>query len=240
MQPHASVLVELGIATMAVVALALVGLMLFVTSGRRAALGFALGAAAWLSLTGALGYSGFFAHFDSTPPRIALLMLPSLGLPLRLGLSRLGKALANAPLALLVGVQGFRLPLELVMHRAASEGTMPPQMTFSGANFDIVTGATALVVAALAARGQAPRWLLLGWNALGSLLLATILVIAVASLPNFAAFGAEPEKLNTWVAYFPFVWLPAGPVSAAVLGHVLLWRRLLSRGMRGRGYEPLS
>ena len=112
------------------------------------------------------------------------------------------------------------------MHQAARDGTMPPQMTYTGGNFDILTGISALVVATLAARGLAPRWLLLAWNALGSLLLVAILVIAVLSLPTFAVFGSEPARLNTWIAYFPFVWLPAGLVSAAVLGHVLLWRRL--------------
>ena len=132
------------------------------------------------------------------------------------------------------------MPLELVMHQAAREGTMPAQMTYTGGNFDIVSGVSAILVAALAARGLAPRWLLVAWNALGSVLLVTILVIAVVSLPTFAAFGSDPARLNTWVAYFPFVWLPAGLVSAAVLGHVLLWRRLWSRGMRGRALRPLS
>jgi hypothetical protein len=81
---------------------------------------------------------------------------------------------------------------------------------------------------------------LLGWNALGTFLLIAVVTIAVASLPVFAAFGREPARLNTWVGYFPFVWLPAGLVSAAVLGHVLLWRRLLSYGMRGRAFAPVS
>jgi hypothetical protein len=240
MQPHASTLVAFGIPALAGLALGLVGLSIGLTSGRRSAVRFGLAAAVWLLLTGAVGLSGFFADFRGMPPRLLLLMLPSLGLPLLLAFSRIGTALLDAPFALLIGVQAFRLPLELVMHRAAREGTMPEQMTFTGWNFDILTGATALLVAALAARGQAPRWLLLGWNTLGSLLLVTILAIAVASLPSFAAFGPEPAQLNTWVGYFPFVWLPAGPVSVAVLGHVLLWRRLLSRGMRGRDFEPLS
>ena len=148
--------------------------------------------------------------------------------------------LANAPLWLLIAFHAFRLPLELVMHRAASEGVMPPQMTFTGLNFDIATGATALLLAPLAARGWAPRWLLWCWNSLGTLLLLNILAVAVASLPAFAAFGGDPSRLNTWIAYFPFVWLPAGLVSAAVLGHVLLWRRLLSYGMRGRAFVPVS
>ena len=54
-----------------------------------------------------------------------------------------------------------------------------------------------------------------------------IIGIALASLPRFHAFGSAPSQLNTWVAYFPFVWLPAGLVSSALLGHVVLWRRLL-------------
>ncbi len=240
MKPHASLVVELGIPTLALIVLSALSLLIRRCSGNRAALGFALAAAAWLSVTAILGARGFFAHGDGAPPRIALLVLPTLALPLVLGFSRIGTALAGAPLAVLIGLHGFRLPLELVMHRAASEGIMPPQMTYTGANFDIVTGATALLVALLAARGWAPRWLVLGWNVLGSVLLVAILAIAVASLPALAAFGREPERLNTWVGYFPFVWLPAGLVSAAVLGHVLLWRRLSARGMRGRALEPLS
>lgn len=230
----------MGIPALAVIVLA--GLALFIrgVAGNRAALGFSLAAAGWLGITAALGALGFFTANDRVPPRILLLMLPTLGLPVALGFSRIGTALSSAPLTMLIGLQSFRLPLELVMHRAATEGTMPEQMTFTGANFDIVTGATALLVALLAARGFAPRWLVLGWNVLGSALLVTILAIAVASLPAIAAFGQEPERLNTWVGYFPFVWLPAGLVSAAVLGHVLLWRRLCARGMRGRALEPLS
>jgi len=240
MRPNASYLVELGIPTLALVVVALVGLAVRRIAGARAAIGYALGAAVWLSLTAVLARGGFFTDPGSRPPRVLFLMLPSLGLPLLLGLSRTGKALASAPLWLLIGLQSFRLPLELVMHRAATEGTMPVQMTYTGANFDIATGATALVIALLVARRALPGWLIIAWNALGSALLLAILAIAVASLPGFAAFGKQPERLNTWIAYFPFVWLPAGLVSAAVLGHVLLWRRLWSRGMRGCAHELLS
>lgn len=218
---------------------ALVGLGVLCTAGQRRAGLFTLVVGAWLAAAAALGLNGFFAQ-DGLPPRFMFLLLPTLALPLLFGLSRTGAQLAKAPLSLLVAFHAFRLPLELVMHQAAAEGVMPPQMTFTGMNFDIMTGVTALIVAALAARGWAPRWLLLGWNALGTLLLVVILAIAVASLPAFAAFGDEPARLNTWVAYFPFVWLPAGLVSAAVLGHVVLWRRLLSYGMRGRASVPVS
>lgn len=240
MAPHASALVRFGIPALALLVTAFVGLGVLCFSGPGRARRFALGAAAWLGFAAVLGHSGFLADFSSAPPHILLLMIPTLGLPFAFGFSRIGNALTQAPLAVLVGFQGFRLPLELVMHQAAREGTMPMQMTYTGSNFDIVSGVTALLVGALAAYELAPRWLLLAWNVLGSGLLVVILVIAVASLPRFALYGSEPVRLNTWIAYFPFVWLPAGLVSAAVLGHVLLWRRLWSHGMRGRALRPLS
>lgn len=234
MTPHASSLVQLGIPGLALLVVGLVTIGVARSSGRRVAARFALAVAAWLAFTGALGASGFLADFSSRPPHLLVLFLPTLVGTVLLGLSRLGAELSSLPIAALVGLQSFRLPLELVMHRAATEGTMPEQMTFTGHNFDIVTGVAAIAVAVLAARGKAPRWLLLGWNLLGSALLLTILVVAVVSLPTFGLYGREPHQLNTWVAYFPYVWLPAGLVSAALLGHVLLWRRLLVHGMRGR------
>ena len=36
-----------------------------------------------------------------------------------------------------------------------------------------------------------------------------------------------PERLNTWVAYAPFVWLPAVMVVCALIGHLVIWRKLL-------------
>lgn len=225
---------------LAVLVMVLVVVAVFKTSERRVAVTLAAGIALWLASTGLLASAGYFARFEGLPPPLFLLLLPTLGLPVLLGLSRTGSALARLPLAALVLFHAFRLPLELVMHRAAAEGTMPPQMTYTGLNFDIVSGATALVVGGLALFGRAPHWLLLAWNALGSLLLAAIVAIAVASLPQFQAFGHEPSRVNTWVAHFPFVWLPAGLVTSGLLGHVILWRRLLSHGMRGRALEPLS
>jgi hypothetical protein len=43
----------------------------------------------------------------------------------------------------------------------------------------------------------------------------------------FRWFG--DERLNVFVTYPPFVWLPAILVMAALMGHVLVWRRLSGR-----------
>jgi hypothetical protein len=61
--------------------------------------------------------------------------------------SRLGTLLISGlPIWFLVGSQVFRLPLELLMHRAYIEGIMPVQMSYSGRNYDIVSGITAGVL----------------------------------------------------------------------------------------------
>jgi hypothetical protein len=75
---------------------------------------------------------------------------------------------------------------------------------------------------------------IVAWNLLGTLLLVNIVSIAVASLPTFAAFG--PDRLNTWVADPPYVWLPGVLVPAALFGHILTWRKLarVPRDLLGR------
>ncbi|MGH7459889.1 MAG: hypothetical protein ACREMA_02530, partial [Longimicrobiales bacterium] len=181
-----------------------------------------LGTALWLAVT--LGAAA--AHrLRFEPPTFMLFILIALSGSFAIGLSPVGRRLAaGLPLALLVGVQGFRLPLELAMHRAYGEGIMPVQMSYSGYNFDIVTGSLAIVLSAAVALGYAGVGLVRLWNWLGSLLLANVLIIAVLSTPLFRAFDTEP--LNTWVTQPPYVWLPAVMVPMALIGHIVVFRRL--------------
>lgn len=196
--------------------------------------GFALAAiAAWMLFTGELAGRGWIAQFDQWPPRLAFVFAAAVALGLGVGMSPIGGRLAlGIPLAVLVGIQAFRLPLELVMHRAAVEGVMPVQMSYSGWNFDILTGITAIPVAALLAMGRMPRWGVWLWNIGGMILLATIIGIALASSPMIRAFGDEPSRVNSWVAYFPYIWLGTVLVPAAIVGHVVITRKLLQERKR--------
>lgn len=194
--------------------------------GGPSTLGVSACAFLWLWATGGIGLSGVLGRFDLTPPPFALLLAITLLVCAYLGLSRIGAALAAAPLTWLVGLQAFRLPLELAMHRAAVEGVMPEQMSYTGWNFDILTGITALLLAPLIAAGRAPRRALAAWNALGALLLANVVTIAIASTPMFRAFGKAPHKVNTFVAFFPYVWLPTVLVASALVLHIATARAL--------------
>lgn len=205
---------------------------------RRGAVLVAVVAAAWMTLTWTLAARGVLLDFSRLPPPFVLLFAAILSLAASLGLSPLGLRLATGiPLWVQVGVQGFRLPLELAMHDLAARGIMPDQMSYSGRNFDVVTGATAIVVAAAVRAGLGGRRLVAAWNALGLLLLVNILVVAIASTPVFAWFG--PERLNVFAMTVPYVWLPAVMVLAALSGHLLIGRALAaSRAPHDAGGGP--
>lgn len=213
-----------------VVAISIVGLAARFVD-RTAAIRSAAAIVAWLALTGALSSLGLFARWTSRPPPLMPSMALMLALTVWLALSRIGmKTSQSVPMAALVGVQAFRLPLEVVMHEAAAEGLTPAQMSWSGLNFDVITGATAIAVASLAATGNAPRWLLLAWNVAGLALVVTVASIGIASTPMFAAFGTDPARVNTWIAWFPFSWLPTFLVPVALAGHLVMLRRLVTDG----------
>jgi hypothetical protein len=150
-----------------------------------------------------------------------------LAIAIGLALSPVGRRIAfGLPLAALVGYQGFRVLVELVMHRAYVEGLMPVQMSYSGRNFDIVTGLTALLLGAWLLSGERQsRGLVFAWNTLGLVLLANVVGVALLSAPTpLRVFMNEPA--NVWITHAPWVWLPAVMVLAALCGHLLVYRRL--------------
>ncbi len=191
----------------------------------RSSKGWAIGVVVVMAVQFGLAWLGVLRDQNIKPPPIMAMMAFTMLYTLMLAFSSTGRSMAaNHSFAMLIGSQAFRFPLELVMHRAASDGLMPAQMSYSGCNFDILTGITAIPVAWLASKGQAPRWLLIAWNALGSFLLLAIMAIAISSMPFIQAFG--PDHVNTWVFDPPYVWLPGVLVPAALLGHILIWRKI--------------
>jgi hypothetical protein len=212
---------DLTVYGLAILALAVGAL---VAAGSRRP-GVVLGIAVIMAVQLGLAYSGILGQWNRTPPPMVLMLLACFAITVAFAYSRIGEEMATRlSYAALIGSQAFRFPLELWMQHASGERVIPRQMTYSGSNLDIVSGLTAMVVAAVAARELAPRWLLTGWNALGSLLLLNIIVIAVRSMPMIQAYGEF--RMNARVADAPFVWLPGVLVQAALLGHLLVWRKL--------------
>jgi hypothetical protein len=202
----------------------------------------AVGLAALFGVSGVLAYSGVLAHVTRPVPPMMPLLAFATAATVVFGCSAAGARVATRlPLFSLVGFQAFRIPLELVLRRAAEDGVLPVQMTFAGDNFDVVSGVTALALGVALYFADVPRAVVAVWNALGFALLSVIVAIALASMPWIRAFG--PDHVNVLVLQFPYVWLPIVLVQAALLGHVLVLRRLLSdrasaRGEMRRAFSP--
>jgi hypothetical protein len=184
------------------------------------------GVAIWLGAQAAAALSGWLGRFDVRPPPMVIWFMSMVVMTLALAWSPFGRRFADKlPFVALIGFQAFRLPLELIMHRAVAAGIMPNVMSFTGYNFDIVTGATALPLALYAWRRPLPRPLIVLWNLTGQILLIVVAMVALAASPIFRAFG--DDQLNVWVTQFPYVWI-AVMVAAALFGHVVTMRKLLA------------
>jgi hypothetical protein len=177
-------------------------------------------------VTGLAGWLGLVRDFQRVPPPMFVLLLAAVVLTVVTAISRVGSRLvAEAGIVWLVGVQAFRIAVEVFLDWGHRVDLVPVQMTFEGRNWDIISGVSAAAIAWLAAKRQAPRWLVLLWNCVGLALLLNIVVIAILSMPTpLRRFHNEP--VNSFVAYFPYIWLPTFLVQLALFGHLLVFRWL--------------
>ena len=182
----------------------------------------AMGAMLWLVATGLAALSGAL-HGFSLSLFTALMILTG-----GVAFSRVGTVLVAAvgPVGL-IGFQFFRVPVAVFLRGMYQAGQVPVQMTYEGLNLDIFAGLTAPAMAWLVWRGKVGFYAIWAWNALGLVLLAEAIVIAVLSMPTeFRVFTNEPA--STFATYAPYVWLPTVLAPAALLSHLLVFRWLSS------------
>lgn len=189
---------------------------------------FALLLVGWACVSGALAQAGFFAVHQQ-PWRALPLVALTLAFTVWCSRSPAGQILIDAtPLWSWPALQSFRLPMEWLLHSLYENGVIGVQMTYEGRNFDILVGASAPLMALALWRTGHLTWvrrLALGWNLLGMLLLANILVVGVLSVPfPFQVFTDGPP--NRMVTEFPFVWLPFLLIPLALFAHIASWRQL--------------
>lgn len=181
-----------------------------------------------LIVSAVVSFSGVL-EYQMFPPPAALFFLGTLAVGIGLAFSRMGKQMAfHLPLYALVGFQVFRLPLELVLHAWYEQGVLPVQMTYSGDNFDIVTGILAIVVAVGLSMGRLDKKAVWVFNVVGSLLLLRVASIALLSAPlPIRSYMNDPPVLLAFHA--PYSWIGPICVAAALFGHIAVFRALLKK-----------
>lgn len=194
-----------------------------------------LGLLAWVAYMTALGYGGVIADAKLVPPGLFYAMVPTIMLAVFTASTAAGKVIATSiPVSLLVAAQSFRLVVELFLHGLWREGLLPTMMTYHGANYDIVVGASAPVAAWLLARGLLPARLALLWNAVGIAMLANVAGRGVLTAPGVLHLVAT-EVPNLAVGTFPYSYIPGLMVPLALVLHILAIRALRDRMPRGSG-----
>jgi hypothetical protein len=178
----------------------------------------------WLSGIVLVVWSGWL---DAEPRRVLIFMAAMNLVSLGVGLSPIGRWLASVPLIWLVAFQGFRLPLELVLHSWVAQGFIPGTMTWTGRNWDIVSGVLALVAAPLCKRSTAWAWLA---NGVGLVLLANVVRVVILSSP--VPFGWPVFPKLELIFHVPYVLIAPVCIGGALIGHIALTRALLATPVR--------
>ncbi len=183
-----------------------------------------VGICGWLAFIAMMARSGFYQDFHSLPPKIAFAIVPTLIAVIILGLSRNVKAIADAlPPSWIIGLQSFRILIEIVLWQLVLQGRIARMMSIEGANYDLITGATATVIGWIAARtGNGP--LQRAWNIMGLALLANVMVRGMLNMPTRFRF-LHDEPANTIIAAFPYIWLPCFSVAVALFLHIVSLRQ---------------
>ena len=127
----------------------------------------------------------------------------------------------ETPVVWLVGLQTFRLPLELILHHWAEIGTIPKTMTWTGSNIDIVAGIVALLFTPLLRFHKKLVWVP---QLIGFFLLLNVLRVVLMSSPF--PFSWELETPLLLAMYFPYVLIAPLFVLPAFMAHLLLFKKL--------------
>jgi hypothetical protein len=198
---------------------------------RRTAMAALAGLALWLLYAGAIGYAGLIADPGRRPPGLAFILAPFVAWLVALTGFRLGHRIhRTVPLALLVGLQGFRVVVELFLEGLWRSGLLPEMMTFHGANLDILVGLSAPVVAWLISRNAISGTAVWLWNLVGLLLLANVVARGILTAPGPLQLLTDDHP-NRAIGIFPFSYIAGLMVPLAATLHIACL-------MRGRNAAP--
>ena len=182
----------------------------------------------WIVFQSVISISDFYATTDSTPPRVALLLIPPLAITIILFSVRRGKVFIDGlDIRTLTLFHVIRIPVEVTLYWLFLHKAVPELMTFEGRNFDILSGISAPVIYYLVfVKMKLSKSALLIWNFICLALLLNIVFNALLSIPGmFQKFAFDQP--NIAVLAFPFVFLPSVLVPMVLFSHLAAIRLVL-------------
>lgn len=176
----------------------------------------------WIAFFSAIVASGVLEKYTLSALPITFLIL-QIGAIL-FARSKHGGEFTKLPIYWLVGFQTFRLPLELILHTWSISKTVPETMTWTGQNFDIVSGILALGVFIPALRNKKYFWFV---NIVGIILLFNVVRVVVMS--SGLPFSWPLDRPLQLALYLPYAYIAIVCVWSALVGHIIITRALLKK-----------
>jgi hypothetical protein len=176
----------------------------------------------WIAFFSVVAVSGVLEKYTIPALPITFLIL-QIGAVL-FASSKHGEGFTRLPLYWLVGFQAFRLPLELVLHTWSTTQTVPETMTWTGQNFDIISGILALGAFVPKLRNKTYFWIV---NISGIILLLNVIRVVVMS--SGLPFSWPLERSLQLALYLPYAYIAVVCVWAALAGHIIMTRALLRK-----------
>lgn len=176
----------------------------------------------WLLVQYLIHQTGFY-HTLTLPPRIPLFMIAPLFLFSFIFLlkNRKSNVLNNIPLEIPIAYQSFRAIIEVLFYYTYVQGILPIQVTFEGANYDVLLGISAILVGVYARKKNASIRFLIAWNIIGIGVVAFAAFTFVTSFYFPSIWGQTDSIVIQEFNQFPFLLLPLFFMPSAVFMHLV-------------------
>jgi len=183
----------------------------------------------WSIIQSIIANSGFYLISDTIPPRFLLMVGPPFLSIMLIFATKKGRAfISSFDLKTLTLIHTVRIPVELVLYSLFLQKLVPELMTFSGRNWDILSGISAILIYLFVInKAKINTNLALAWNFICIGLLLNIVINAILSAP-FAFQQFAFEQPNIGVLQFPYNLLPAVIVPIVLFSHLISIKQLIA------------
>ncbi len=159
----------------------------------------------------------------SFPPRFALLLIFPLFIFTGIFIYRNRKAdwINVIPPHWLIFFQTFRILVESLFVFSVAQGFLNREVTIEGYNYDFIFAMTAPIIGLLLWKKIICPKLVIIWNCLGLLVIASIIFLFISSIYNSQLFGSEEILLPIASVKYPYVLIAGFLMPLAVFVHIL-------------------
>ncbi len=137
--------------------------------------------------------------------------------------------LQNIPVQGLFFYQTFRILIEIIFVYTVAQGTLHPNVTIEGYNYDMVYAFSVLLIGlGIFQKIESHRKLVLAWNYLGLLVILSILIVFQTTIYLPEIYG-DIEPFSGDFLQYPYVLVPAFLMPSAVFVHCISIAQLTHR-----------